>query len=537
MKWNSKEPVWFDDQVYRERAKKMSPDALWLRESSKYRAKVSSGCGVGFSSLLVIPTLGTATLGLWASGRTLDLARRKEKVIKDEVTARNLPHYERKKRDTLIPLGISIAVITTIGILDIVCLTGTSTAVLAGVSSHGSATASLLAQHPGQFFTGMWHGIELQAQQFFHFGNQHVAVSLDQCCTTIGANGVHHVAMQGLAAPPGADTTIAQTMGTLKGQVLANFHQAQAAGGGLHATHTAATDKFLVSAAHHGNAATLAGASVGMKTAQTAESQLAQLLIADTGLQGVRTSIKIQSPTTQSGERAGKNPQHLELARDFSADEIAAQVYTQALTGEGQRFFIFLSKAGQPIAQRIVATPASQSCRHTANIKACLKCHFCAAALDPDSSAYYHCCMCSSQESSSYDICEPCVAGRGCSCPGREAEHTLYRKGMLTGAVDYGKLEEIKVRRRKQQKARETADTMAGAEKSSPRREGDSGQSGWWKQTWRSMFGNKTPAETEGVPVEIKDEERLVGLLQEEEREASFIEDDGESAYLLEMCE
>ena len=168
MKWNSKKPelVRFNDDVYLERVKNMSADALWLRECLKYRTKVSSGTGVAFSSIMFLPTFGASTFGLWVSGRTLDVARRKEKIIEQEVKRRNLPHYERKLRDTLIPLGISIAVITTIGVIDVLCMTGTSASVLASVAPHGMDALNALMHHPHDFLAAVWQGIEFQGQQF-----------------------------------------------------------------------------------------------------------------------------------------------------------------------------------------------------------------------------------------------------------------------------------------------------------------------------------------------------------------------------------
>ena len=138
MKWfKDSEVVNFKDDEYEKEAKNMSPDALWLRECLKYRTKVSSGCGIAFSGLMFLPTFGVSTVGLWMSGRTLDISRRKEKIIDMEVTRRNLPHYEKKKRDILLPLGVSLAVISTVGVIDIICLMGTSSAVLHGVAPHG----------------------------------------------------------------------------------------------------------------------------------------------------------------------------------------------------------------------------------------------------------------------------------------------------------------------------------------------------------------------------------------------------------------
>ena len=98
MKWLSKEPFTFNDNEYSERARNMSAHALWMRQCKKYRTKVSSSTGIGFSSLMLIPTVGVSLLGVVANGRTLDIARRKRKVIDAEALRRNLPDYEETKR-------------------------------------------------------------------------------------------------------------------------------------------------------------------------------------------------------------------------------------------------------------------------------------------------------------------------------------------------------------------------------------------------------------------------------------------------------
>ena len=76
--------------------------------------------------------------------------------------------------------------------------------------------------------------------------------------------------------------------------------------------------------------------------------------------------------------------------------------------------------------------------------------------IDRTRQAYYHCCRCSSYVSS-YDICEVCVAGRGCSCPDCH-DHILYRRGLLGPKADLGELEPLQEpessRRRKAKKVR-----------------------------------------------------------------------------------
>jgi hypothetical protein len=433
MKWTSKEPFYFDDNQYRERAKNMSPDALWARECLKYRKKVSSGCGVAFSSLMVVPTLGGSTLGLWASGRTLDVARRKERIITEEVARRNLPHYEKKKRDVLIPLGVSVAIISSIGILDVIFLTGTSSAVLNGAAPHGLTAATSAIDHPAQFFAGTWHGFEFQAQQFFHVGPQHLAMGVDNFHPTIGADGVHSIHQSVLQQPSHG---LAQ-LGIAKAQAANGLHHNLAESGSLHAMRTAAADQFIANAASHSHAgaAGLAGAHLGMRLAEIGEQQAAQVFIADTGLPGAKTSIQIDDPTIKGSDSTA--------AQGLTADEIAKKLHAQALTGKTQKLFIFLSKAGrQPISQRIIADPSSKSCQHDSDDKAMKKCYFCKADINAETQPYYHCCMCSSPD---FDICEICVAGRGCSCSNR-AEHVLYRKGFLSSTVDYGQLEQAEVK-------------------------------------------------------------------------------------------
>lgn len=430
MKWNSKEPFYFDDDQYRVRAKNMSPDALWMRECLKYRTKVSSGCGVAFSSLMAVPTLGGSVLGLWASGRTLDIARRKEDIIKKEVDRRNLPHYEKKKRDTFIPLSVSLTVISTVGVLTFIDVTGTSTLIANAVSSHGLAAATAAAHQPSQFLIGIGHGITFQADQFFQIGQQHLALGVDSSHTIVGAAGLH----SSIPPPHG--------LAVIKAEGANEIHYALAVAGSQHAVQTAEADKFIIYAATHGHTAELAGVDLGMRLAETGEQQTAQLLIADTGLHGVSTSIQIADLTIKGLTPTVEATHHIKkLAQRQIADEIAEKLYSLALTGVSQKCFIFLSTAGQPISQRIVAQPSSQKCRHDSWGKAKTKCRFCYADIDARTQPYYHCCMCSSSGRVDYDICETCVAGRGCSCPSR-ANHVLHRKGFLSSRVDYGELEQ-----------------------------------------------------------------------------------------------
>lgn len=440
--FNGKELVKFDDNEYKQRAKNMSPDALWLRQCLKHRTKISSGFGVGTAALLVVPTLGASTVGLWISGRTLDIARRKECIIDEEVKRRNLQAYQKRKRDYMIPIGLSLAVITTVGVVDLVCLAGTTTSVLSSLTASQPAhgLAAMLA-HPGHSLTTVWHGFTFENQQFFHIstsGSHLMGVTLNECHTAV-VNGCHQIATSApLTLPPGFETP---------DQI---FHQILANLGSSHAAAVEAADQAVTQAALHGaNPVELASTYWGMKIAEELQTQVARDLVGNTGLLGVKAHVNVSDSDMETSDG-------VELTGLVPPDEVAQRLYLKALTGEAQIKFIFLSQELQPISQSIF-TPAPESgqCCHF-HKEAELICRFCEERIVPAYQAYYHCCNCSSKKEyllngqSSYDICEVCVAGRGCGCPERwnsTEEHVLARKGLLGAVVDRGRMVEVQARK------------------------------------------------------------------------------------------
>lgn len=436
MKWLSKEPFSFDDDDYTERAKNMSADALWTRQCKKYRTKVSSSTGIGFSSLMLLPTMGVSTLSLMANGRTLDIARRKRKVIDAEARRRNLPDYQKTKRDLLIPLGVSLTVFATVGLLDILFFGGTSAPVLNGVAEHGINALPTMIHDPSHFFIGLWHGAELQVQQVFHFGSQFLALGADPGHAVVAAGGLHHAA-NGVAA----NSIDATTFAAMKGQFAADLHSLATHAASPNPTHLALADKGIQTAAllhaTPGTPAELAGASVGFSIMQTAESYAVRCAIADTGLMALPT--RNSEKNNEANTTADKNTMRVPESKGDDARLAQAAV----LTGESSRSFQFLSKEFRPVSQWVM-TP-KESCEHDGEKAiASKKCRFCLHDIDPEVQVYYHCCSCSDHKqptSSGYDICEVCVAGRGCSCRYRE-DHVLHRKGLLKETVDYGDLTE-----------------------------------------------------------------------------------------------
>lgn len=379
---------------------------------------------------MLLPTLGVSTLSLVANGRTLDIARRKRKVIDAEARRRNLPDYEKTKRDLLIPLGVSLTVFATVGLLDILFFGGTSAPVLNGVAEHGINALPLMMHDPSHFFIGLWHGAELQMQQVFHFGSQILALAPDPGHGVVAASGLHHV-VSGAAASPIDPTTFA----AMKGQFAAEIHSLASS----NPTHLAMADKGIQTAAllhaTPGTSSELAGASVGFSIMQIAESYAVRCAIADSGLMDLptRNSENNDDDNTTAEKKTMRIPE--------SKGDDARLAQAAVLTGDSSRSFQFLSKEFRPVSQWVM-TPKQSYEHDSKKATTSKKCRFCLHAIDPAIQAYYHCCSCSDDRqpmTTGYDICEVCVAGRGCSCRYRE-DHVLHRKGLLKETVDYGNL-------------------------------------------------------------------------------------------------
>ncbi|KAK4631221.1 hypothetical protein CLAFUW4_02639 [Fulvia fulva] len=112
----------FSDKKYAQRARAMTPTTLWELERSTLTSKVKAGTGIGVSTLLLLPTLGVSGVGLAYSSRAVDIARRKVKAAKEEIKRRNLPPYDKTKRDYTIPLGMTFAVVPVTGVIDLFSL-------------------------------------------------------------------------------------------------------------------------------------------------------------------------------------------------------------------------------------------------------------------------------------------------------------------------------------------------------------------------------------------------------------------------------
>lgn len=437
MRWDRKEVFWFEDDKYEQRARNMSPDALWTRQARKKRSTVTSGTSVGFSSIATVATLGLATPGLIMSGRALDIARRKRNIIKREVNRRNLPHYKTKAKDILIPLGTSLAMWSTIGIIDVFCLAGTSTAVGDGVSGN---IVQAMMQDPSAFMSKAGEGMVFQAQQFFHLGGQHLALGADHFQTTVGDNGfhalVHHVSPS-VVAPGGIEQAAVASLDTVMS--TASFIAKDVLGANGINVATQGADQFLVLAGH-GNPTEVAGLVAGMKAAQATETQVASLVVGNTGLAAVSETISVDEGKSITKSEAESKT--LQIAQSLGPEKIN-NAYAEALTASKQQPFVFLSQNSQPISQRILSVPSSQHCVHSSQQATLRSCKFCSNSIDASTSPYYHCCTCSTA-GSSFDLCEVCVAGRGCSCPFRN-DHFLFRKGILSATVEYGVLEQATI--------------------------------------------------------------------------------------------
>ncbi|KAH8668891.1 hypothetical protein BX600DRAFT_460903 [Xylariales sp. PMI_506] len=455
-----KEAFWFDDKEYEERARNMSPDGLWLRQCLKHRKKVSSGVRVGFSSIMLIPTAGVAVTGLWYSGRTLDIARRKEKIIDDEVQRRNLPPYQLNPKDTLIPLGVSMTIGTLSASLEALFLCGG----LGAISATGHGLGSLAIAHQHVFLAGAEKNIEKRLDQYvilFDEGSlmlqQPIGVSLQCARTYIDEDGIQYTAAMQEPAVVGGPTQSQITM------------EAEAVAGAtiLSSVQGQSIAKLATSADHI--------YSTPEDTMQSPKAHISKSDSLESGMTTVeREAKKILNEWRQNlltkatvlnthMKKIGLNVGMLGI-KIPELDQPIEEMAALTLVGETDRVFRFYSRDGQPITQRILAQRYQSKmaeeikdgqdipkCRHEYWDKSSVKsCEFCKATIDSITQAYYHCCQCN------LDMCEVCVAGRGCGCKHREDEghdgqgHVLYRKGKLRPLIaNLSIIERPKVKDRK----------------------------------------------------------------------------------------
>lgn len=150
-----------------------------------------------------------------------------------------------KKRDIGIHLGISLTVIATVGIIDLFCLAGTSTAVVNGVAPHGVEALSLAFHHPGDFLAAAWNGVHFQGQQFLHLHHLHhlhMAIGMDK----LDVNGDWGLSTQNVFS----GNSFVAAVAPIKAQLASLGHQDLATHGG-NAMQTVWADNFFQSAARN----------------------------------------------------------------------------------------------------------------------------------------------------------------------------------------------------------------------------------------------------------------------------------------------
>lgn len=436
------EIVWFDDEKYKKRAKNMSPDALWMRQCLKHRKIVSSGVTVGVSSLMILP------IGIWISGRALDIARRKEKIIDNEVRRRNLPPYDKKLKDTLIPLGVSMVVGVASVTLNLFLLGGASSAVHVAVGDRTVHTVTeSISQHPHAFLAGIEQGTESHLQQQFMVVSHHASqalqqplgVSLDHAQSHVQQAGMQyysHILHNGSNVAHAIPTLLQHTHNAQLPDGAAGAHTNPAISHMLEAAKNSVLGQHLSQALHQQGAATAVAQAAGDRLGGVAVVEGEKKLVQAWGLDKISASSKAQS---QGCDDPG--------AQDIDPNVIE-KIAIDALTGESRRIFKFFTRDGQAMTQRILCEKPAKKCRHEhRDGEAVLSCKFCEVKIKDDHEAYYHCCDCG------VDICEVCVAGRGCGCEHRGdggddgKGHVLYRKGNLQPKLaDLSEIEQLTVK-------------------------------------------------------------------------------------------
>lgn len=454
MRYLNGEAFWFQADKYKAKLMDASPDDLWKRECGKNRTKYGSATAVACGSALMLPTLGLALPGLVLSGRTLHIARTKRKMVRAEIERRNLPHYPTKKRDIVIPVGLALTVFATLGIIDIVCFTGTSSSVAFDASNGIAGAFQAMFDNPGEFFAASLQGFELQGQQFLGLPGAEVAIGSENMPVGINGNEHHELAAKG--ADPLSSGGLSQNndfsaVGNGVSAAKADAaHQLRGAleslqFGGQHEGVIAADIALNQAAMTDDNQVQLAGISTGMMAAAALEKQVAAAMIEKTGLDKVAKDIK-----TSAGPQSGKT-MNLKMKPKSSkkGEEAMSAALCEALTGSKPLPFIFLSSKNTPISQRIITPPPSQKCCHDKIKSKVRTCHFCEPGIDGkkqqisvEQQAYYHCCRCSTSRAVGFNICEVCVAARGCSCT-KDRDHVLFRKGCLAPDVNFGKAQDM----------------------------------------------------------------------------------------------
>lgn len=416
----------FNKEEYKQHVQGMTAKELRDREATKYRQHVTNGWGVGVGGVLALPTLGVSLGALALSARRLHVARMKLRVVEEELDARNIHHYKRKKRDVLIPLG-ACTVTLAVGItIDLVCFgsgigqtISSHVGTRAAAAGHTASTAghtmltsvhkvTAAAADPSSFATSLAHGVGMQLQS----GGTH-ALPAASSVTTGHAHGaaaaaaaLHSRLDLPVLTHHGVSSAVTSPAIALH-QALVSQHSAD---GGALVAHTVEG-----SVAAHGSAAVQAGAAADIGTAA-----------------GIALVV--------AGERK---------AVDYSIQKM------------GDRLCFCFKIPGTDIQlQEFLDELPPEPCVYSSGEQVYISTAACSFCSKDVIGSFYHCCDCNGVTakdkgheggqagankstvsllalrpgvggraqhiSQCLNICEHCFIKRACGCPFRE-EHVLYR--------------------------------------------------------------------------------------------------------------
>jgi len=165
--WEHKveETFHFDEDEYRREIANMRLDELQNREAVKLRQQIGAGVSLGAGIAATFLLGPAALLGVAYAGRRLDIASKKEAIVKAEIDRRNQEHYQPKKRDYFIPMGAGMVGAGLGGFLDGVTSQVASTVACHALAQHGSQAVATALAHPTMLVEGAVQGMGLQVHE------------------------------------------------------------------------------------------------------------------------------------------------------------------------------------------------------------------------------------------------------------------------------------------------------------------------------------------------------------------------------------
>jgi len=165
--WEHKieETFHFDEDEYRREVANMRLDELQNREAVKLRQQIGAGVSLGAGIAATFLLGPAALLGVAYAGRRLDIASKKEAIVKAEIDRRNQEHYQPKKRDYFIPMGAGMVGAGLGGFLDGVTSQVASTVACHALAQHGSQAVATALAHPTMLVEGAVQGMGLQVHE------------------------------------------------------------------------------------------------------------------------------------------------------------------------------------------------------------------------------------------------------------------------------------------------------------------------------------------------------------------------------------